>query len=79
MKLYYRNINDIIYVYKGKLNYKLERHNKKLTKELIQKHDKSYVDYTYLDNLPCDLVKSYYILYKYNLPCNKWSEKDCGI
>ena len=59
MKLYYRNINDIIYVYKGKLNYKLERHNKKLTQELIDKHDKSYIDNEYLLGLPRGLQVDY--------------------
>lgn len=60
MKLYYKNINDIIYVYKGILNYKLERHDKKLTKELIDIHDKSYIDEYYLFNLPDELREAYY-------------------
>lgn len=79
MKLYYRNINDIVYVYKGKLNYKLQIYDKKLTKELLLKHDKSYIDYNYLDNLSSDLVGAYYLLYEYDLPSYKWSEEDCGI
>lgn len=60
MKLYYKNINDIIYVYKGILNYKLEKHDKKLTKELIDMHDKSYIDTEYLFNLSSELRDAYY-------------------
>lgn len=76
MRLFYKRKNDIVYVYKGILNYKLNRYNKKLTKELINKHDKSYINNYYLDSISSDLHKSYYLLYKYDLPnCNR-SEKN---
>lgn len=60
MKLYYKNINDIIYVYKGILNYKLERYDKKLTLDLINKHDKDYIDREYLFTLKKETRENYW-------------------